>query len=157
MRKIKSIKEIRKIAKKLRQKRKTIVFTNGCFDILHYGHLKYLEKCKQLGNALIVGLNSDGSVKKLKGKGRPIVGERERAALLSSLEFVDYVTIFSESTPERLIKEIVPHILVKGGDWRKKDIVGANFVKARGGRVVTIPFVKGYSTTKIIKKIKKQK
>ncbi|MCQ9206619.1 MAG: D-glycero-beta-D-manno-heptose 1-phosphate adenylyltransferase [Omnitrophica bacterium] len=154
MNKVKTLREIKKIVSGLRKKRKRIVFTNGCFDILHYGHIKYLEKCKRLGNILVIGLNNDSSVKKIKGKNRPVTGEKERIAILSALEFVDFVVLFSDKTPEKLIKEIGPDILVKGGDWRVKDIVGAKDVKKRLGRVVTVPFVKGYSTTRMIKRIK---
>ena len=152
--KIKKPGQIKKLACKLRKTGRKIVFTNGCFDILHYGHIRYLEKCKRLGNILIVGLNSDLSVKKIKGKGRPVMGEKERTAILSALEVVDYVTIFDEKTPKTLIKEITPAVLAKGGDWRKADIVGRDHVEQHGGRVVTIPFVKGYSTTSILARIK---
>ena len=154
MNKVKTPRQIKKIVSGFKAKRKKVVFTNGCFDILHYGHIKYLEKCKRLGSILVIGLNSDSSVKKIKGKNRPVTGEKERAALLSALEFVDFVVLFSDKTPEKLIREIGPDILVKGGDWRIKDIVGANDVKKRLGRVITVPFVKGYSTTRIIKRIK---
>lgn len=154
MRKVKKLGEIRKIVSRLKKGKKKIVFTNGCFDILHYGHVTYLKKCKSLGDFLIIGLNSDSSVRKIKGEGRPIIGEHERAAVLSALEFVDYVVLFDQKTPEELIKAIEPDILAKGGDWRIKDIVGSNYVKKKKGRVVTIPFVKGYSTTDIIKQIK---
>jgi len=154
MDKIKTQKKIKAVRNNLKRKKKKIVFTNGCFDILHYGHIKYLERCKSLADALIVGLNSDSSVKKIKGKGRPVTGQKERASILSALECVDYVVIFNESTPDKLIKLICPDILAKGGDWKKGDIVGGSFVKAHGGKVVTIPFVKGYSTTRILKRIK---
>jgi D-beta-D-heptose 7-phosphate kinase/D-beta-D-heptose 1-phosphate adenosyltransferase len=152
--KIKKTGEIRKIAASLRKKKRRIVFTNGCFDILHYGHIKYLEKCRRLGDVLIIGLNSDSSVKKVKGKGRPVTGEKERAAILSALEFVDYITIFGAKTPKTLIEEITPDVLAKGGDWRKRDIVGREHVEKHGGRVASIPFVKGYSTTNILARIK---
>lgn len=154
MNKLKSLKEIKKISAKLKKQGKKIVFTNGCFDILHYGHIKYLEKCKKLGNFLIVGLNSDSSIKKIKGKGRPVTGQKARAAVLSALESVDFVTLFGDKTPEKLIKTVRPHILAKGGDWRAEDIAGAGFVKSGGGRVVTIPFIEGYSTTRVIKRIR---
>jgi len=140
--------------KSLKAKGKRIVFTNGCFDILHVGHVDYLSKARKLGDILVVGLNSDNSVRKIKGLGRPINKELDRAKILSSLYFVDYVTIFDESTPEKLIKQLKPNVLVKGGDWKKDDIVGGNFVASIGGRVATIPFVNGYSTTYLIKKIK---
>lgn len=153
MRKVKKLGEIRKIVSRLKKGKKKIVFTNGCFDILHYGHVTYLKKCKSLGDFLIIGLNSDSSVKKIKGEGRPITGERERAAVLSALEFVDYVVLFDQKTPEELIKAIEPDVLAKGGDWRIKDIAGSDYVKKKKGRVVTIPFVKGYSTTDIIRRV----
>jgi len=155
MGKLKTLKEIRRIIKRLKQKNKKVVFTNGCFDILHYGHIKYLEKCKRLGNVLVIGLNSDASVRKIKEKNRPIKTQKERAAILSALEFVDYITIFDAPTPEKLIRAITPDVLVKGGDWRKKNIVGSDHVKTAGGHVVTVPFVKGFSTSGIISKIKK--
>ncbi|MGB2705573.1 MAG: D-glycero-beta-D-manno-heptose 1-phosphate adenylyltransferase [Candidatus Omnitrophota bacterium] len=156
MNKIKSAAEIKKVAAGLRRKGKKIVFTNGCFDILHYGHIKYLERCKKLGDILIIGLNSDSSVRKIKGKRRPVTGEKERAAILASLEFVDYITIFSETTPAKLITRVTPCILAKGGDWGKSEIVGSAYVKKKGGKVVTIPFIKGYSTTRILKRIGKR-
>lgn len=145
-----------KLAKRLaplQHRGKKTVFTNGCFDILHLGHVKYLEKAKQLGDILVVGLNSDSSVRAIKGKGRPINNERARAIVLASLYFVDYVTIFSDDTPERLIQKLKPDVLVKGADWKSNDIVGADFVRGRGGRVARISFVKGYSTTSAIKRM----
>jgi rfaE bifunctional protein nucleotidyltransferase chain/domain len=138
---------------RLRSKGKRIVFTNGCFDILHVGHADYLSKAKSCGDILVIGLNSDSSVRKIKGSRRPVNKERDRAKVLSALEAVDYITIFSESTPERIIKELKPDILVKGGDWKAKDIVGSDFVRSCGGKVRRIPFVKGHSTTSLIKKI----
>lgn len=150
--KIKKPAVLSKILSRLRSKGERIVFTNGCFDIIHRGHIKYLSKAKKMGDALVVGLNSDLSVRLIKGRGRPINNEDDRAAVLASLYFVDYVTLFSEPTPENLIRRIRPDILVKGGDWKGKGIVGSAFVKSYGGRVATIPFVKGYSTTSVIKK-----
>jgi len=155
MKKIKTTKTIARIATRLRKKRKKIVFTNGCFDILHLGHIKYLEKCKHLGDILIVGLNSDSSVRKIKGKKRPIQNEKERSLILSAMECVDYITIFKDPTPSSLIKAVKPHILAKGGDWKPSEIAGGSYVKKQGGRVVSVPFVKGYSTSGIIKRIKK--
>lgn len=127
-----------------------VVFTNGCFDILHLGHVEYLAKARSLGDILIIGLNSDDSVKRLKGEKRPVNPEYARAMLLSALEFVDYVVVFEEDTPELLIKTICPDILVKGGDYSIETIVGADFVLANGGTVEIIPFVDGFSTSRII-------
>jgi len=139
----------------LRKRGKTIVFTNGCFDIIHVGHIRYLKKAKALGDVLVVGLNSDASIRKIKGDRRPIVSEKERAEVLSALGMVDYIVIFSEPTPLRLIKAIQPDVLVKGADWPEKEIVGADVVKARGGRVARIRLAKGRSTTDIIQKVLK--
>jgi len=136
----------------LKREEKRIVFTNGCFDIIHRGHITYLQKAKALGDVLIVGLNSDESVRKLKGEDRPINNQEDRALMLSSLEFIDYVVIFDEETPYKLIKEIKPDILVKGGDYKIEDIIGREFAK----ETVVFPFVEGYSTTSIISRIKKQ-
>lgn len=135
---------------KLRSRGKRIVFTNGCFDILHYGHVKYLEKAARKGDVLVVGLNSDASVRRLKGPDRPVNRQRCRAVVLAALESVDYVAIFGEDTPLGLIKRLKPDVLVKGGDWNKRDIVGSDFVLSRGGTVETIRFEKGHSTTTII-------
>ncbi len=131
---------------------KKIVFTNGCFDIIHAGHVDYLEKAKKLGDVLVVGLNSDESVRRLKGKERPVNIQEHRKRVLEALKPVDLVVIFDEDTPERLIKEIKPDVLVKGGDWSIENIVGADFVKSYGGEVKTIDFVYDISTTKIIQK-----
>ncbi len=130
-----------------------IVFTNGCFDIIHRGHIEYLKKAKSLGDVLIVGLNSDNSVQRLKGDKRPINNESDRAVVLRELKSVDFVVIFEEDTPLELIKKIRPDILVKGGDWPTNQIVGHEFVLKNGGEVYSIPFIEGYSTTNIIKKI----
>ena len=137
------------------EKGKKIVFTNGCFDIIHVGHIRYLSKAKKLGNILIVGLNSDESVKKLKGDDRPINTFEDRAMLLSSLRFVDLVIIFEEQTPENLIKEIKPDILAKGGDYDPKDIIGYKTVIENGGQVKVLGFHDGYSSSNYINKIKK--
>ena len=138
-----------------RMKSYRIVFTNGCFDLLHHGHIDYLSKAADLGDALIIGVNSDSSVKKLnKGVNRPLQNETDRALILSSVQFIEALTIFEEDTPYELIKAIQPDILVKGGDWKEADIVGSDIVKAKGGSVISIPFVEGYSTTNIEKKIK---
>ena len=129
-----------------------VVFTNGCFDILHRGHASYLAQARDLGDLLIVGLNSDQSVRRLKGNSRPINDEYSRALLLASLCVVDYVIAFEEDTPFNLISKLIPNVLVKGGDYTRDNIVGADIVEAHGGSVVTIPFVEGYSTTSILKR-----
>lgn len=132
---------------------KKVVFTNGCFDILHRGHVAYLNEAKALGDVLVVGLNSDSSVKELKGPERPINAEQDRKFVLENLKAVDHVEIFSEQTPYNLIDEVQPDILVKGGDWKASDIVGSDIVLNRGGQVLSLNFVNGYSTTNIITKI----
>jgi rfaE bifunctional protein nucleotidyltransferase chain/domain len=139
-----------------REKRngRRIVFTNGCFDLLHPGHIGSLEQARSLGDALIVGLNSDASVRQLKGAGRPVLPERERAEILAALECVDAVVIFDELTPREIIARLLPDVLVKGADWPGDQIVGREEVEAAGGRVVSIPVVPGYSTTEILRKIR---
>jgi len=154
MKKLVTLKTLKSCLKNLKKRGKKIVFTNGCFDILHFGHVAYLKKCRALGDILVVGLNSDSSVKKIKGKTRPVNRQIERGAVLSALQFVDYVVIFTEKTPENLIRAISPSILAKGGDWRKKDIVGNSFVKKSGGKTVVIPYIKGFSTTRILERLK---
>ena len=131
----------------------TIVFTNGCFDILHIGHLDLLSRAKALGTKLVVGINSDNSVRQIKGSMRPLVGEKERAEMLIALEIVDEVRIFDEQTPQKLIEEIKPDVLVKGGDWKINEIVGADFVIKNGGKVFSLPLKEGFSTTSIVEKI----
>ncbi|ACO04292.1 MAG TPA: D-glycero-beta-D-manno-heptose 1-phosphate adenylyltransferase [Persephonella sp.] len=133
---------------------KKIVFTNGCFDIIHAGHVDYLKKAKELGDILVVGLNSDESIRRIKGKDRPVNIQEHRKIVLEALKPVDLVIIFDEDTPEKLIKEIKPDFLVKGGDWKIENIVGADFVQSYGGKVVTIDFVHDISTTRIIQKVK---
>jgi D-beta-D-heptose 7-phosphate kinase/D-beta-D-heptose 1-phosphate adenosyltransferase len=140
-------------AARLRRAGKRIVFTNGCFDLLHAGHVRYLERAKKLGDFLVVGLNSDASVRKLKGKSRPINSESDRARVLGGLSSVDCVSIFNEETPLELIKTARPHVLVKGADWALHSIVGFKEVKSWKGQVKRIPFLKGKSTSKILKKI----
>ena len=139
-----------------REKRngRKVVFTNGCFDLLHPGHIRGFEQARQLGDVLIVGLNSDSSVRQLKGSARPVIPEQERAEILSSLEAVDAVVIFDELTPREVISRLLPDVLVKGGDWPGDQIVGRQEVEAAGGRVVSIPFVPGYSTSTILHKIR---
>jgi rfaE bifunctional protein nucleotidyltransferase chain/domain len=141
-------------AKKWRAEGQQIVFTNGCFDIVHLGHIDYLEKARQLGTRLILGLNTDASVSCIKGPLRPVVNEYARARLMAALEFVDAVTLFGEPTPLELIEAVQPDVLVKGDDYTVATIVGADFVLARGGRVETVALVPGYSTTKLIERIK---
>lgn len=153
--KIKSRNQLTKTIKRLKSQKAKIIFTNGCFDILHLGHARYLREAKKLGDILIVGINSDSSVRKLKGATRPYVSELERAEVLASLECVDYVTIFSEMRPDNLLKIIKPQIHVKGGDYKMKELPEAKLVKSMGGKVIIIPPVKGRSTTNIIEKIKK--
>ena len=139
-----------------REKRngRRVVFTNGCFDLLHPGHIRSLEMARELGDVLIVGLNSDASVRQLKGEGRPILPERERAEILAALESVDAVVIFDDPTPREVITRLLPDVLVKGGDWPGDQIVGRDEVEAAGGRVVSIPVVAGYSTSAILRKIR---
>lgn len=132
-----------------------IVFTNGCFDLLHLGHYTYLEQAKSLGDFLVVGLNSDSSVKGLKGESRPINDEHTRAVALSSLRYVDMVVVFDEPTPQHLIEALTPDILVKGGDYKATEIVGADWVVLHGGKVMTLPFVEGHSSSAIIERIDK--
>ncbi len=144
---------LRKALKEWRKEGKTIVFTNGCFDILHWGHVYYLERAKALGDVLIVGVNSDASIRRLKGPGRPINPLRDRMRVLAGLESVDAVISFSSLTPIDLIRKIKPDVLVKGGDWQVKDIVGAEEVLSWGGKVLTVPLRKGRSTTAVIAKV----
>jgi D-glycero-beta-D-manno-heptose 1-phosphate adenylyltransferase len=133
---------------------KKVVFTNGCFDLVHYGHINYLEKAKQLGDILVIGVNTDESVQKLKGPQRPITQEFDRARLLAAFEFVDAITLFGDETPKELIEECIPSVLVKGSDYAIEDIVGGDTVLKNGGSVQTLDFVDGYSSTKVIQKIK---
>ena len=148
-----NLNELMDIRERAKKEGKKVVFTNGCFDILHRGHVDYLENAKKMGDILIVGLNSDESVKKIKGDKRPIVAQDDRALVLSALGCVDYVCIFDEETPEELIKKLIPDVLVKGGDWEKENIVGKKTVEKNGGEVFTIPELKGRSTKKIIETI----
>ena len=154
--KIKERKELLRIIKDLKAKRKRIVFTNGCFDLLHVGHIRYLEEAKTLGDILILGVNSDSSVRKLKGPERPILPVEERTEILSGLGCVDFITIFDELDPLALITSVQPNVLVKGGDWTKEQTVGIEVVERSGGEVVIIPFVKGASTSNLIETILKR-
>jgi D-beta-D-heptose 7-phosphate kinase/D-beta-D-heptose 1-phosphate adenosyltransferase len=152
-RKIKKITELRTIVLSLKRRGKRVVFTNGCFDLIHYGHIRYLETARGFGDCLIVALNSDRSVKKIKDKTRPILPQSDRARILAALACVDFVVIFNEPNPLRLIKEIEPDVLVKGGDWNKKHVIGADFVRSYNGLVKIVPFLKNRSTSSIIKSI----
>jgi len=153
--KIKTLPALKKTLKAIRKKNKKIIFTNGCFDLLHKGHIAYLKKARSIGDILVVGLNSDASVRRLKGIGRPVTAQNDRANILAGLEFVDFITIFNEDTPLNLITQLKPDILVKGADWSKDKIVGKDIVESYGGSVKVVKYVKGYSTTDILKKLKK--
>jgi len=153
MKNVISLKRLLKELSPLREKGRKVVFTNGCFDIIHAGHVRYLTKARSLGDMLVVGLNSDASVRAIKGPSRPIVPEAERAEVLGALRCVDYVVIFNEDTPLSLITALRPDILVKGSDWAAHEIVGGDVVKESGGRVARIRLLKGRSTTNIIKRV----
>lgn len=153
MNKMMDLETLKKNIDMLRENGKIIAFTNGCFDILHVGHVRYLKEAKSTADVLVLGLNSDVSVREIKGEKRPLVGEDERAEVLAALECVDFITIFSEPTPLALINLIKPDILIKGGDWPEEKIVGRDEVRKWGGRVVVIAEVKGKSTTNIVDKI----
>ncbi len=153
--KIKKSDILAKIVLKLKKQGKKIVFTNGCFDLLHFGHVKYLEEARGKGDILIVALNSTASIKRIKGKTRPIISEKDRCGIVAALESVDFVTVFNDSTPLKLIKKLRPDVLIKGSDWKTGSIVGAEVLKTYKGKVLRANFLKGYSTSKIIKKIVK--
>lgn len=153
--KIKSLEKAKKEIDRLKSERKRVVFTNGCFDILHPGHTRYLHAARQLGDHLVVAVNSDKSVRAIKGEGRPILSQDARMELLAALSFVDSVVIFEEDNPLKVIRYLTPNILVKGGDWKEEEIIGAHVVKNKGGEVVRIPYISGFSTTEILKKVKK--
>ena len=150
--KLKSLEELALIVSKARIRGQKIVFTNGCFDILHRGHLHVLRQAKALGDLLIVAVNSDASVRQIKGPSRPIIEEAGRAELLAALEMVDYVTLFDEPDPCRLLEAIQPDFLAKGGDWTRDQVVGAEIVERGGGKVAVIPYLEGFSTTEIIER-----
>lgn len=150
MSKVKTLSILKRIIVNLKKRGKRIVFTNGCFDLIHPGHIKILKTAKQKGDVLIVGLNADVSIKRLKGDARPIIDEKARSFVLSAIEFVDYIILFEEDTPLRLIQALRPDYLVKGEDWGKDNIIGREFVK----KIYLVKFYPGYSTTKIIEKIK---
>ena len=147
--------ELRRVREDLRARGRRLVFTNGCFDILHVGHVRYLRQARELGDALLVAVNSDRSVRALKGAGRPLMSEGERAELLAALASVDFVTVFDDESPRALIADLLPDVLVKGGDYALEEIHGREEVEAAGGRVVSLPFVEGASTTSIIERLKK--
>lgn len=147
--------ELKQELERLRGEGRKIVFTNGCFDILHVGHVRYLQAAKDMGDVLVLALNSDASVKSLKGDKRPLITESERAVVVAALTSVDYVIIFSETTPLSLIEDLRPDVLVKGGDWAEEEVVGGEAVARWGGKVAIIPYIVGASTTNIVGKISK--
>ena len=153
--KVKTIRQLKPLLAGLRKRGRRIVFTNGCFDLLHIGHLRYLERARRHGDRLVVGINSDRSVKKIKGPIRPLLPQAERAEVLAALSCVDYVTIFDEPDPLAVITALRPDVLVKGSDWGKNKIIGRDVVERRGGRVRRVPLIKGVSTTRLIEKILK--
>ena len=155
--KIKNLPELKKEIEALKANGQRIVFTNGCFDLLHPGHIRYLYAARQMGDYLVVALNTDRSVKIIKGANRPIQSQDERTELLAALSFVDAVVLFDEDNPLKVIQHLVPNVLVKGGDWTEDKIIGADVVKKAGGVVKSLPFVAGYSTTALIEKIEKQR
>jgi rfaE bifunctional protein nucleotidyltransferase chain/domain len=148
-------KDLQSLISSLKSQHKKIIFTNGVFDIIHKGHVQYLNQAKNLGDVLIVGLNSDSSVKQIKGEGKPINNENDRAFVLSNLKAVDYVVVFDEDNPYNLIKTIIPDFLVKGGDWKPEEIIGSDIVQKSGGKVLSIEYTENYSTSKIIERIQK--
>ena len=154
--KLKNLDELIALTAQARQNGKSIVFTNGCFDILHRGHVHVLRQAKAAGDLLIVALNSDRSVQEIKGDKRPVLPETDRIELIGAMEMVDYVIIFDESDPYKLIAAIKPNVLAKGGDWSADKIIGADVVERAGGRVVVIPYLKGFSTSEIIERIIKE-
>jgi len=151
--KVKSLAALKRIIASLKKRGKKVVFTNGCFDLLHFGHARYLEDAKKRGDILVVAVNSDSSVRKIKGSDRPIINEKFRSGLIAALASVDYVVLFSEETPLKVIKALKPDVLVKGADWNKADIVGSGLVLSYAGKVATIRLIKGLSTTNLINKI----
>jgi D-glycero-beta-D-manno-heptose 1-phosphate adenylyltransferase len=153
--KYKSVDDLSAMSAQARKAGRVVVFTNGCFDLVHRGHIHLLRQAKALGDLLIVGLNSDVSVKTIKGPDRPIMPEADRIELIAALEMVDYVVVYSEPDPYQIIAAIKPNVLVKGGDWSADEIVGADVVEQNGGRVAVIPYLPGFSTTQIIERIRK--
>ena len=153
--KVKTIRQLKPLLAGLRRRGRRIIFTNGCFDLLHIGHLRYLERARRCGDILVIGINSDRSVKKIKGPRRPLLPQAERAEVLAALSCVDYVTIFDEPDPLAVITALRPDVLVKGSDWGKNKIIGREVVERRGGQVRRVPLIKGVSTTQLIEKILK--
>ena len=151
--KVKTQDELRDIVADLKGAGRKVVFTNGCFDIIHTGHVRYLKLAKGYGDVLLVAINSDDSVRNLKGEKRPIMSQAERAEVVAALGMVDYVTVFDEADPHRLIAELMPDVLVKGGDWDVENIVGKGVVETAGGKVFSLPFIEGASTTGIVERI----
>ncbi len=154
--KLRELNELKSIVAKAKTQGKKVVFTNGCFDLLHRGHLHLLREAKKLGDLLIVALNSDSSVKKIKGPHRPVLPELDRVELIAALEMVDYVTSFDEPDPYNVVRELRPNVLVKGGDWAKDKIIGAEVVEEDGGKVAVIPYLEGTSTTRIIERMREK-
>ena len=154
--KIGKLHEIKVVVEKAKKKGAKVVLTNGCFDLLHLGHLHLLREAKKLGDLLVVALNSDQSVRAIKGPDRPILAEAARAELIAALEMVDYVTLFDEADPRNVVKELRPHVLVKGADWAGGNVVGKELVEKEGGQVALVPYLEGYSTTEIIERIRKR-
>jgi D-beta-D-heptose 7-phosphate kinase/D-beta-D-heptose 1-phosphate adenosyltransferase len=152
--KIVSLAALSRAVRRAKARGATVVFTNGCFDLLHAGHVALLERAKRHGDLLVVGLNSDRSVRALKGRGRPLVPQRDRARLLAALASVDYVVIFNALTPARVIARLLPDVLIKGADWRAGTIVGTEAVRRAGGRVIRLPLVKGHSTSQLIARLR---
>ncbi len=155
--KVQSLIKLKKTLAADRRRGRRIVFTNGCFDIVHIGHLRYLERARKMGDRLVVGINSDASVRLLKGPPRPIQTQAERAELLAGFSCVDYVTVFNEQDPLRIISNIRPNVLVKGSDWGRNDIIGRDVVEAAGGVVRRVPLIKGHSTSRLVNKIRKSR
>jgi rfaE bifunctional protein nucleotidyltransferase chain/domain len=153
MNKIKSLRELVPVRRRLRREGQTVVFTNGCFDLLHGGHIRLFREAKKRGDVLVVALNTDVSVRKLKGPSRPIFPLKERLEVLAAVADIDYLTWFSEETPRRIIAALLPDVLVKGGDWAPDEVVGRAEVEAAGGRVVIVPYLKGHSSTSVIDRI----
>ncbi len=155
--KLKTLTELVSTVQELRRQGKRVVFTNGCFDLLHRGHVRYLDEAKGLGDVLVVAINSDASVRALKGPDRPVMSHEERAELVAALAAVDYVLIFEELDPEKVIGALEPDLLVKGGDWQEEQVIGRQIVEGRGGRVCTLPYVEGASSSQLLRRIREGK